>query len=83
MSFQTNEMIKLINPEIKKKELDEIMKVINTDKKSMKKHELIKKCKELKLKNVTTKNKNELIKLLETFLYLDVLSNNTPPPTFG
>jgi len=67
MSFQTNEMIKLINPEIKKKELDEIMKVINTDKKSMKRHELINKCKDLKLKNITTKNKNELIKLLESY----------------
>ena len=58
MSFQTNEMIKLINPEIKKKELDEIMKVINTDKKSMKRHELINKCKDLKLKNQEIKEVN-------------------------
>jgi hypothetical protein len=67
MSFQTTEIIKLINPEIKKKELDEIMNVINTDKKSMKRQELINKCKELKIKNISTKNKNELIKLLETY----------------
>ena len=67
MSFQTTEIIKLINPEIKKKELDEIMKVINTDKKSMKRQELINKCKELKIKNISTKNKNELIKILENY----------------
>jgi Ca2+-binding EF-hand superfamily protein len=67
MSFQTTEIIKLINPDIKKKELNEIMNVINTDKKSMKRQELINKCKELKIKNITKKNKNELIKILETY----------------
>ena len=58
MSFQTTEtteIIKLINPEIKKKELDEIMNVINTDKKSMKRQELINKCKELKIKKYYNK----------------------------